>query len=400
MQNFKSLINNNVKVLFDLLNKTDELMLVGGCVRNFILNRKINDFDFATKLKTDEVIGILEKHNIKYLTTGIKFGTITAIINNSKYEITTLRNDVNTNGRYADVIYTNSYIEDAKRRDFTFNAMYVDRKGNLYDYFDGLNDLKLGLIRFIGEPEKRIQEDYLRILRFFRFYSEYSFIIDYKSFLACVKYKDKIKTLSRERIKYEFIKILNSTYPIKVLKIMECYGFISEILNIKYLDLTNLEVYCSIKNFINYEQTNVFVLSLILLKNNIPNIKEILVLTNNEYKFIEKILLHKNEIINEHSIKKLFFLLKEKDIIRSIIVANIVTSNCKNYVEEINHYMNYLNNLETIKLPIAIDDLKNIGIIQKDYGYYMELAKKYFIENDFKCDKKNILEYLQKVRHT
>ena len=393
-RNLKTLIDGDVKVLFDLLNKTDELMLVGGCIRNFILDKEVNDFDFATRLKPTEIIDILRKNNIKYLTIGIKFGTVTAVINDNKYEITTLRNDFNTDGRHTDVVYTNSYFEDAKRRDFSFNALYLDYNGNVYDYFNGLDDLKTGIIKFIGEPERRIQEDYLRILRFFRFYSEYCFTFDYKGFLACVKYKNKIKTLSKERIKYEILKIINGAYPIKVLKIMEYYGFICEILGIEHLDLYNLEIFCSVKNFINYTPNNVFNLSLILLRNNIEDIKKNLVLTNNEYNFIEKILLYKDESINKNNLKKLFFILKDKEIIKGIIVANITNSNCKNYVEEINTYLHFLDTLETIKLPITTNDLENIGIKQKDYGYYMNLAKNYFIESNFECKHNEILEML------
>ena len=395
--NFKSLICDDVAVLFDLLNKTDELMLVGGCVRNYVVNRKINDFDFATKLKPIEVISVLERNNIKYLTTGLKFGTVTAIINNNKYEITTLRYDLNTDGRHADIIYTDSYLEDAKRRDFTFNALYIDYLGNLYDYFYGLNDLKNGMIRFIGEPEKRIKEDYLRILRFFRFYSEYSLTLDYKSFSACVKYKNCIKSLSKERIKHEFIKIINGTYPIKVLKIMEQNGFIYEILSVNYLDLSNLDIFCSIKNFINFVPQNVFNLSLIISKNKIEHIKESLVLTNNELKFIELVNNYKDKIINENSVSNLFFNLKDKDLIKSIIVVSIINNNHEYYVEKINKYLNLLDNMKDIKLPINIDDLNSIGIFeQKKYGLYMNLAKSYFSESNFCCKKEDILKYLKK----
>ena len=394
--NFKNLIHGDVAVLFGLLNKTDELMLVGGCVRNYIVNRKIDDFDFATKLKPIEVINVLESNNIKYLTTGLKFGTVTAIINNNRYEITTLRYDLNADGRHADVIYTNSYFEDAKRRDFTFNALYVDHLGNLYDYFYGLNDLKNGMIKFIGEPEKRIQEDYLRILRFFRFYSEYSFNFDYESFYACVKYKNYIKNLSKERIKHEFIKIINGTYPIKVLKIMEQNGFIYEILGVNYLDLSNFEVFCSIKNFINFVPQNIFSLLLIVSKNKIDYIKENLVLTNNEFKFIEVVNSYKDRIIDENSVKNLFFNLKDKDIIKSIIVISIINNDHGYYVEKINKYLNFLDSLENIKLPININDLNSIGIFeQKKYGPYMNLARSYFSECNFCCKKEDILKYLK-----
>lgn len=394
--NFKNLFNEDIKTLFNIFNGNNKLMLVGGCVRNFILNKEINDFDFATTLKPEEVIKILKNNNIQYLTVGIKFGTITAIINNNKYEITTLRNDINTNGRHTDVNFINSYLGDAKRRDFTFNALYVNNRGNLYDYFDGVKDLEKGIIRFIGEPEQRIQEDYLRILRFFRFYSYYAYTFDYKSFLECTKYKDKINQLSKERIKYEFLKILNSNYPVKILKIFEYNNILKYILDINYLNLYNLEIFCSIKQYINYSYNNVFVLALICINNQINNIKYNLALTNNENNFIKKIIKYKDTKIDKDNIRILFFELRDKDLLKNIIIVNLINHLSSNYVEEINKYLIFVNNLKTIQFPVTIEDLQNLGISKDKYNYYMKFVKEYFIEKKLVCKKEEILDFLQK----
>ena len=160
------IFTNELKYLFEILLKTgDELRLVGGCIRNYFLGKKINDYDLATQHEPDQLIDILKKNSVSYLDLNRKFGTITAIINGKKFEITSLRRDIASDGRHAVVKFTRDYLEDAKRRDFTFNALYSDANGVIYDYFDGISDLKKGLIRFIGDPEQRILEDHLRILR-------------------------------------------------------------------------------------------------------------------------------------------------------------------------------------------------------------------------------------------
>ena len=151
-----------------------EIMYVGGCVRKILNNEKVDDIDLATNLSPKEVIEVLKKNNIKFFETGIKHGTITAIIDEYKFEITSLRKDIKTDGRHADVIFTNDWKLDASRRDFTINSIYSDIQGNLFDPNDGKRDLEEGKIIFIGDPEKRVKEDYLRILRYIRFFLNYS----------------------------------------------------------------------------------------------------------------------------------------------------------------------------------------------------------------------------------
>ena len=173
IRNWKS--NKSIQLIFKILEKDDEeTRFIGGCVRDLIAKRKKKyDVDIATTLKPKKVIELLKKKKIKIIKTGLSHGTVIAIINKEKFEITTLRKDIQTDGRHAKVEFTNDWLEDSKRRDFTMNAMSCDIKGNLYDYHGGVKDLKKGVIKFIGEPKKRIKEDFLRILRFFRFYANY-----------------------------------------------------------------------------------------------------------------------------------------------------------------------------------------------------------------------------------
>jgi len=165
------------QIIFSYLNeigKESRVRFVGGCVRKAICGENIDDTDLATSLKPDEVKRRLNKENIKVIDTGISHGTVTAIINNKKFEITTLRKDVSTDGRHANVYFTSNWEQDAQRRDFTINAIYADIEGRIFDPLNGVSDFQNGKIKFIGSPEKRIQEDYLRILRYFRFFIQYS----------------------------------------------------------------------------------------------------------------------------------------------------------------------------------------------------------------------------------
>ena len=153
---------------------TSEIRYVGGCVRKIINNELVEDIDLAVNLSPSEVSKVLKKNNIKSYETGIKHGTITALINQNKFEITSLRKDIATDGRHAKVEFLNDWQEDASRRDFSINSIYADIDGNLFDPFNGKKDLENGEIKFIGNVEKRIKEDYLRILRYIRFFLNYS----------------------------------------------------------------------------------------------------------------------------------------------------------------------------------------------------------------------------------
>ncbi|PCI01416.1 MAG: hypothetical protein COB76_01475 [Alphaproteobacteria bacterium] len=185
--------------------------LVGGCIRNHLMGHDIKDIDIACVLTPNIVIERLNEKYIKAIPTGIEYGTVTAVINKTHYEITTLRGDHNTDGRHADVIFSDNWNEDAARRDFTINALYADIDGSIYDPLEtGIDDIQNKRVRFIGNPEKRIKEDYLRILRFFRFYARYNNDdIHDESFAACKSLKNGMGALSDERIEDEIFKILS-----------------------------------------------------------------------------------------------------------------------------------------------------------------------------------------------
>ena len=213
--NFKELVSNkDTKELFESFyshSNNAELRFVGGCVRKLISGEKVDDIDLSTNLKPEQVIELLKKNKINFYETGIDHGTITAVINKKSFEITSLRKDIKTDGRHAQVEYTNNWLEDASRRDFTINSIYSDLDGNLFDPFNGRTDLKDGLIKFIGDPKTRIQEDYLRILRYIRFFLGYSKNQHDKNTIKIIKQNlSGLKQVSKDRQLQELKKIILS----------------------------------------------------------------------------------------------------------------------------------------------------------------------------------------------
>ncbi len=211
------------KAVMDVLDERGgKTFFVGGCVRNTLLMLGVEDVDIATIWTPQEVTEKLEAAGIKVIPTGIEHGTVTAVSGGKGYEITTLRKDVETDGRRAVVAFTDKWEEDAQRRDFTMNTLLADRAGNIFDPTgEGLADLKARRVRFVGDPAQRIAEDYLRILRLFRFHAMYGKgDIDPQALAACRSAADKITTLSAERITHEFFKTVAADEPEIILEIM------------------------------------------------------------------------------------------------------------------------------------------------------------------------------------
>lgn len=208
------------------------IRFVGGCIRDALLKINAYDIDLAVPIPPQEAIRVLSKAGIKVIPTGIDYGTVTAIVDKHPYQITSLRTDWGSTGRHTEVHYGTDWKTDAERRDFTFNALYADPDGTLYDFFDGANDIKKGHVKFIGDPKQRIQEDYLRILRFFRFYAWYGRgHLDEPALEACSALKDGLKHLSRERIRHEFLKMLAAPNPLPALQGMSQAGILPYVLS-------------------------------------------------------------------------------------------------------------------------------------------------------------------------
>jgi poly(A) polymerase len=194
---------------------------VGGCVRNTVLERPVDDIDIAVDKPPETVMRALEAADLRVVPTGLKHGTVTAIVKGRPFELTTLRRDLETDGRRAVVAFTDDWRADAERRDFTFNALYADPDGTIWDPFDGRADLLVGRVRFIGDPDQRIAEDRLRVLRFFRFYAWFGKPpLDSAGFDACRRNAGSLSSLSAERVRKELLRLLAAPAPADALEAM------------------------------------------------------------------------------------------------------------------------------------------------------------------------------------
>ena len=231
--------NFPVKKIFDAIKSfSDEsdVYYVGGCVRKIFCHELVDDIDLATNINPDEVILSLKKNNISFYETGKNHGTITAIIDDKKFEITSLRKDIFTDGRHAKVLFSKDWREDAERRDFTFNTIYSNIYGEVFDPFNGRKDLANGCVNFIGDPSKRIKEDYLRILRYIRFFLNYSKKDHEPKIKKTIKQNlDGLLKISKERLIDELKKIIFSKGFINLKK----DDFSKEILELVFPSLNN-----------------------------------------------------------------------------------------------------------------------------------------------------------------
>lgn len=208
-----------------------EARFVGGAVRDTLMGIDVADVDIATRHPPEAVVAMLKEAGIKVVPTGLKHGTVTAVLESGPVEVTTLRRDVETDGRHAVVAFTDDWREDAARRDFTINALYADPlTGTMFDYFGGKADLDARRVRFIGDPLQRIAEDHLRILRFFRFLARFGDEPDAKGLKACTERANDLMALSRERIADELLKLLVAKNAVETVKLMLAHGIFAPIL--------------------------------------------------------------------------------------------------------------------------------------------------------------------------
>ena len=198
---------------------------VGGCVRDAVIGRSVRDIDIATDAPPDDIIAALRKRRIKVVPTGLSHGTVTAIVGGMPFEITTLRHDVETDGRHATVAFTDDWEADASRRDFSFNALSLERDGTLHDPFGGIADLRAGRVRFVGDARQRLTEDVLRLLRFFRFHAYYGKgAPDPEGLAACRAMAPALVRLSAERVQAELSKLLLAPDPVPAVRAMADAG--------------------------------------------------------------------------------------------------------------------------------------------------------------------------------
>ena len=382
---FKEIITQEIFDLRESFKKYRyDLRIVGGAVRDILSKNKVNDIDFSTTATPAQMIELFDLENIKYYESGLEFGTLTVIIGNEEYEITTLRKDIETDGRHAVTEYILDWKEDANRRDLTINAMNLDLDGNIGDYFNGLEDLEKGNIIFVGSANQRIKEDFLRILRYFRFHSRYgNDKYDSEVIKSIIELGAGLSRISRERVNMELSKLVKTKNAVKELI------KISELKLNKYLDLPerlNMDEFSRVKYFSN----NILHLIIALIPKNVKKIltalkfnsKEILIgnfidqFRANDFDFskIEKIinLKHKSE---QEKFRNLFINLTEYngDMELSLLIKEMIIK----------------------YLPIDGQYLKEKGLTGRELGLKLKEIHEYWTDNNYSITNEEIDEIIK-----
>ena len=404
--------SNNIKSKFFDLQKTSsvkkifeafqdysidsEIRYVGGCVRKILNNEKVDDVDMATNLNPEEIKEVLKKKNIKFYETGKDHGTITAHINDEKYEITPLRSDVTTDGRHAKVQFTKDWRKDAERRDFTINSIYSDINGNLFDPFEGKKDLENGKVIFVGDEEKRIKEDYLRILRYLRFFSNYSRAEhDVITLRNIKKNLNGVSKVSSERMLDEFKKIFISQSLYQLCLNRDSF----ELLQLIFPQFKNLEKIKRLNPLAKEKLKDIdfiFLLGLLTIDET-DNLDYFLFKYNISKKDQKRLINIKSFFyskkdtfkINFQSLWKYYYLYGQQSL-NDILNFKIFISkkNDKKFIDLIH----YFKNKKAPVFPIKADDLmKKFNFTEgKKLGENLKILEDYWINNNFKINEKDI----------
>lgn len=390
---------SSVKKIFEAFQdySTDsEIRYVGGCVRKILNNEKVDDVDMATNLNPEEIKEVLKKKNIKFYETGKDHGTITAHINDEKYEITPLRSDVTTDGRHAKVQFTKDWRKDAERRDFTINSIYSDINGNLFDPFEGKKDLENGKVIFVGDEEKRIKEDYLRILRYLRFFSNYSRAEhDVITLRNIKKNLNGVSKVSSERMLDEFKKIFISQSLYQLCLNRDSF----ELLQLIFPQFKNLEKIKRLNPLAKEKLKDIdfiFLLGLLTIDET-DNLDYFLFKYNISKKDQKRLINIKNFFhskkytfkINFQSLWKYYYLYGQQSL-NDILNFKIFISkkNDKKFIDLIH----YFKNKKAPVFPIKADDLmKKFNFTEgKKLGENLKILEDYWINNNFKINEKDI----------
>ena len=379
----------------------NSIFLVGGCVRDTLMNKSVTDIDFATPCEPLEVIKILNKSEINYIDIGIKFGTVTAIIDDKKYEITSFRKDISTDGRHAEVEFSKEIEADSARRDFTINALYVDKDCKIYDFYNSQEDLENTILRFIGDPQARIKEDYLRIMRFFRFLASNNAQSFDNDLLTILKTEaPNLLKISKERLWDEFTEILKSENPITALTLMQK--------NSIFLNISEgLQVEESFENLISIESKikdvdSILRLSL-LFDNNSKKIEDFVnsfPLSSNESKALLQLGEMNKKIVSYLSMKEVRFLLYKMGVsnFKNQIILNWARDvQNKNEVNWRSLYEVAIS-WERPKFQLDSKDVMGMGINEGPLvGSILKEVEEWWAENDFIDDKFSLIERLKAI---
>ena len=395
--------NKHLQFVFNKLQEgysadTVTARFVGGCVRKYLTNDEIEDIDIATILNTEEIKDKFKETYFKVIDSGIKHGTITLVYDKFKLEITTLRKDLKTDGRHAEVEYIDNWQLDSERRDFTINAIYLDKDGKLFDPQLGVKDLKNKNIKFIGDPQKRIEEDYLRIIRFIRFKIMYDFKIEQTTAKAIKQNLNGIKKISKERILIELYKILD----LKNFCYLNDSIDLKEIFILIFPEFENLYRLERLNKICNYSQLNKTLLLATLLldeknsheyfchKYNVSNLtKDSLNLFAKNLKIIRE-----NKAFFNKDLEKNIYLNNKNHLI-NLNILNFVLNN-KLKIKDFSLILKNILKSKTHKLSIDGKYLMENGMLQGALiGKVLKKVEEEWLKNDFKITKSRVKEIIK-----
>ncbi len=373
-----------------------EIRYVGGCIRKIINKEKVDDIDLATNLEPTQLCEALKKNNIKYYETGIEHGTITAVIEEYKFEITTLRKDISTDGRHAKIQFSQNWKEDASRRDFTINSIYSDADGNLFDPYDGKKHLENGLVKFIGDKDKRIKEDFLRILRYLRFFVNYSKNPHDLETIKILKINiGGVSKLSKERLLDELKKITR----LETLEKLAKDRISLELIQTIFPELKNINIFSklSLTKKDKFKEVDfIFLLSLMIIdetdntdyflyKFNISkkDQKRIKIIDNF---FKEKI---QSKTFTENNMNKIFYY-DGKQAVLDILNFNLIKS--KKFDKIFKELIELYKNKSIPIMPIGADVLMTKYKISegKQLGTKLKMIEEEWVKNNFQISEKQV----------
>ena len=399
-EGFKDLLKHTpAQKIFDSINKfssNSEIRYVGGCVRKIIQKENVDDIDLATNLNPQQVCEALKNDNLNFYETGIEHGTITAVIDEYRFEITSLREDVETDGRHAEVKFSTDWKKDASRRDFTINAIYSDVKGNLFDPFNGKQDLENGLVKFIGNSDQRIKEDYLRILRYLRFFLNYSnHKHDPQTLTAIKKNLNGVSNLSKERLLDELKKYVKSHVLTKLSK----DKFSVELFEIIFPQIKKIKLFSNPNTFAKMklqEADFIFLLSLVIIdgsdnadyfiyKFNISKKDQRRLKTINKF-YNEKITVF---TFSEKNLNK-FFYFHGKEAVIDVLSYKLFP--LKKVDEKLLNFINIFRSKVLPTMPVGAKVLMEKYDIPegKTLGKKLKMIEEEWVDNNFQLSEKKI----------
>ena len=391
------LFSKENKKLISILNPFDletQTQFVGGCVRKAIEGKLTKDIDLATVYKPEEVKKILLKNNYKVLDLAIKYGSITTFSKNYKYEITSLRKDIKPDGRHTKIQLTNNWLEDSLRRDFTINAIYCDKFGKIFDPVNGIKDLKNKKVNFIGSPDLRIKEDYLRILRFIRFTLEYNSNIQDHNIIRIINKNIRfLKLISQERLFIELKKILELKSFFTINNKNYFKKIINQIYKIKFFDRLNRVQILNKKLGSNFNYLQLLSILLVGYDQKYKYFSKEFRLSNKDKDYLnfiyEQFKLLKNKAYSYQTIRHQIYFYKKDltlDFLNFIFCVN-KEINLKTLIK----YRLFIKKVKVPRFPISGDFLIKKGFKQgKKLGKKLEFLKNSWIKNNFKLNLRDI----------